>query len=96
MREKLGDSPGERDLLRRERTALNLKIAALREAHHDAQLHQDNEVLRRMVERLNEEMKEFRPLLAKRKRRAKAGGLMGELAKAALARCFVDPESDLT
>ena len=92
LREKLTVLSGEREALRRERTELNLKIAALRDANHDAQLEQDNEVLRRMVERLNEEMKEFRPLIAKKKRREEAGGVVGELAKAALARCFVDPE----
>ena len=83
----------ERDALRRERTELQLKVAALRDAHDDTQLQQDNEVLRRMVERLNEELKEAQPEIAKRRRRAASGGLAGSLARAVVARVFVpDPD----
>ena len=93
VRERLQEVAAERDGLKRETTELRLTIAALREVHAGEQLEQDNEVLRRMVERLNEELKELRPAGAKRKRRTDAGGLIGEMAKAALARCFVpDPE----
>ena len=93
FRERIESLTAEREFLRRERTELQLKVAALRDAHDDTQLQQDNEVLRRMVERLNEELKEAQPEIARRKRRAVPGGLVGGLAKAALARCFVpDPD----
>jgi len=93
FREKIEGLTAEREILKRERTDLQLKVAALRDAHDDTQLQQDNEVLRRMVERLNEELKEAQPELAKRKRRIAPGGVVGGLARAALARCFVpDPD----
>jgi chromosome segregation ATPase len=91
--EKIESLTTERESLKRERTELQLKVAALRDAHDDTQLQQDNEVLRRMVERLNEELKEALPDIAKRKRRTAPGGVVGGLARAALARCFVpDPD----
>jgi len=91
--EKIDDLIAEREALKRERTELQLKVAALRDAHEGTQLQQDNEVLRRMVERLNDELKEAQPEIAKRKRRAASGGVVGEIARAALARCFVpDPD----
>jgi hypothetical protein len=83
----------EGEALKRERTDLQLKVAALRDAHDQTQLQQDNEVLRKMVERLNEQLKEAQPDLAKRKRRAAPGGVVGGIAKAALARVMVsDPD----
>lgn len=88
FREKIEALTTEREALLRERTDLQLKIAALRDAHDDTQLQQDNEVLRRMVERLNEELKEVQPELARRKRNAAPGGV-GGIARAALSRCFV-------
>ena len=92
FKEKIDSLTAEREGLKRERTELQLKVAALRDAHEDSQLQQDNEVLRRMVERLNEELKEIQPDLAKRKRRAASGGVMGDLARGALSRCFVPPD----
>ena len=92
LHEKIDTLTGERETLRRERTELQLKVAALNDAHDDIQLQQDNEVLRRMVERLNEELKEAQPEIARRKRRDAPGGVVGGIARAALARCLVpDP-----
>jgi hypothetical protein len=73
---------------------LQLKVAALRDAHDDTQLQQDNEVLRRMVERLNEELKQALPDSAKRKRREAPGGVVGGLARAVASRVFV-PDGDV-
>ncbi|MGA3171452.1 MAG: hypothetical protein ABSE62_10605 [Chthoniobacteraceae bacterium] len=87
--EKVEGLTTERDGLRRERTELQLKVAALRDAHDDTQLQQDNEVLRRMVERLNEELKQAQPEIARRKRKEASGGMVAGLAKAAIARCLV-------
>ena len=93
FREKIEGLTAEREALKHERTELQLKVAALRDAHDGTQLQQDNEVLRRMVERLNEELKEAQPESAKRKRRTAPGGVVGGIARAALARCFVpDPD----
>ncbi len=89
FREKIESLTSEREALKRERTELQLRVAALRDAHDDTQLQQDNEVLRRMVERLNEELKEAQPDLAKRKRRVAPGGVVGGIARAAIARCFI-------
>jgi chromosome segregation ATPase len=94
LREKIDSLVVEREALKRERTELQLKVAALRDAHDDLQLQQDNELLRRMIERLNEELREAQPELAKRKRREAPGGVVGGLARAALARCFV-PDGDV-
>ncbi len=93
-RERIETLTADREALKRERTELQLRVAALRDAHDDTQLQQDNEVLRRMVERLNEELKEIQPDMAKRKRRAAPGGGVGGIARAALARCFV-PDGDV-
>jgi chromosome segregation ATPase len=93
MREKIESLTAEREGLKRERTDLQLKVAALRDAHDDTQLQQDNEVLRRMVERLNEQLKEAQPEIAKRKRREASGGVVGGLARAVASRVFVsDPD----
>jgi len=94
LAERIESLASERESLKRERTELQLKVAALRDAHDDTQLQQDNEVLRRMVERLNEELKDLQPEIAKRKRRAAPGGVVGGLARAAMARCFV-PDADV-
>jgi chromosome segregation ATPase len=94
FREKIDSLTAEREGLKRERTELQLKVAALRDAHDDIQLQQDNELLRRMIERLNEELKEAQPDIAKRKRREAPGGLVGGIARAAIARCFV-PDADV-
>ena len=94
FREKIDSLTAERESLKRERTELQLKVAALRDAHDDVQLQQDNEVLRRMIERLNEELKEAQPDTAKRKRREAPGGVVGGIARAAIARCFV-PDPDI-
>jgi chromosome segregation ATPase len=94
FREKIDELTAERESLKRERTELQLRVAALRDAHEDTQLQQDNEVLRRMVERLNEELKQAQPENAKRKRREAPGGVVGGLARAVANRVFV-PESDV-
>jgi chromosome segregation ATPase len=94
LREKVDLLTIERESLKKERTDLQLKIAALRDAHDDSQLQQDNELLRRMVERLSEELKEAQPDLTKRRRREGAGGLVGGLARAVAARVFV-PDADV-
>ncbi len=70
-----------------------MKVAALRDAHDDTQLQQDNEILRRMVERLNEELKEAQPQIARHRRKTAPGGVMGNIARAVAARCLVpDPD----
>jgi chromosome segregation ATPase len=95
FREKIDTLMAERDSLRHQRTDLQLKVAALRDAHDDTQLQQDNEILRRMVERLNEELKEADPEHARRsKRHARAGGIVGNLARSIAARCIV-PDADV-
>jgi hypothetical protein len=72
---------------------LQLKVAALRDAHDDTQLEQDNEVLRRMVERLNEELKEAQPEISRRRHRDASGGVVGGIARAVASRVFVpDPD----
>jgi chromosome segregation ATPase len=91
--EKIEELTAEREALKRERTELQLRVAALRDAHDDTQLQQDNEILRRMVERLNEELKGVHPDVAKRKRREASGGV-GGLARAVAARYFV-PDTDV-
>jgi chromosome segregation ATPase len=94
FREKIDSLTAEREALKHERTELQLKVAALRDAHDDIQLQQDNELLRRMIERLNDELKELQPGTAKRKRREVPGGVVGGIARAAIARCFV-PDPDI-
>jgi chromosome segregation ATPase len=94
FREKANELTLERDALKRERTDLQLKVAALRDAHDDTQLQQDNEVLRRMVERLNEALKEARPEITKRRLRDSSGGVVGGLARAVASRVFV-PDPDI-
>ena len=93
LREKIDALCIERDTIKRERTELQLMIAAMRDAHDDSQLQQDNEVLRRMVERLNEELKLAQPEIAAKRKRAASGGVVREIARAAISRCFVpDPD----
>ncbi len=94
LHEKIAALSEERDALRKERTDLQLKVAQLRDAHDDSQLQQDNEILRRMVERLNEELKEVQPQLSKQRRKAAPGGIMGNLARAVASRCLV-PDADV-
>jgi chromosome segregation ATPase len=94
QREKINEITLERDALKRERTDLQLKVAALRDAHDNTQLEQDNEVLRRMVERLNEELKEAHPEIARRRHREASGGVVGGLARAVASRVFV-PNADV-
>ncbi len=89
LHEKIESLTEEREALKRERTELQLKVAALRDAHDDTQLQQDNEILRRMVERLNEELKEAQPQISKHRRKAAPGGMMGTFARAVAARCLV-------
>jgi len=92
-REKIENLLAEREILKRERTDLQLKVAALRDAHDNTQLEQDNEILRRMVERLNEELKEAQPQSARHKRKAATGCMVGNIARAVAARCLVpDPD----
>ena len=94
LREKIEELTAEREALKHERTELQLRVAALRDAHDDSQLQQDNEVLRRMVERLNEQLKQAQPDSSKRKRRDIPGGVVGGLARAVASRVFVpDPEA---
>ncbi len=95
LREKIDALTIEREALKRERTDLQLKVAALRDAHDDTQLEQDNEVLRRMIDRLNEELREARPEITKRKRDAAGGGIVGGIARAVAARVFV-PDADVS
>jgi len=93
LREKIDVLTTERESLKRERTELQLKVAALRDVHDHTQLEQDNEVLRRMVERLNEELKEAQPEITKRRLRDASGGVVGGLARAVASRVFVsDPD----
>jgi len=93
FREKVDALTEEREALKRERTELQLKVAALRDAHDDTQLQQDNEVLRRMVERLNEELRDAQPEISRKKRRDATGGVVGGLARAVASRVFVpDPD----
>jgi chromosome segregation ATPase len=93
-RDKINDLTIEREALKRERTELQLKVAALRDAHDNTQLEQDNEVLRRMVERLNEELKEAQPEIARRRHRDNSGSVVGGLARAVASRVFV-PDADV-
>src|SRR5205823_13336882 len=94
MREKLDSFHTEREGLKKERMELNLKLAAMRDAHSDSQLREDNETLRRLVERLNEELKERGP--APRKHRKKNGARrnrLAELLRGLFQRCFIsDPD----
>lgn len=60
-REKLGRVTQERDALHKQSVELELKLAATREAVSGTQLQQDNEILRALVERLNQEIKELSP-----------------------------------
>jgi chromosome segregation ATPase len=94
LHEKIASLTDERDGLRKERMELLLKVAALRDAHEDTQLQQDNEILRRMVERLTEEIKEAQPQIARHRRKASTGGMMGNIARAVAQRCFV-PDADM-
>jgi len=94
LHEKIASLTEEREALKRERTDLQLKVAALRDAHDDTQLQQDNEILRRMVERLNEELKEAQPQIARHRRKAAPGGVVGNIARAVAARCLV-PDADV-
>jgi predicted nuclease with TOPRIM domain len=92
LREKLDATHKERETLKKEKVALNLKLAAARDSHSSSQLQEDNEVLRRLVERLNEELKE-RPAPAKRRRQTETSGRMGEMMRGLWQRCFVsDPD----
>jgi chromosome segregation ATPase len=91
FRERIEALSEERESLKRDRTELQLKVAALRDAHDNSQLEQDNEVLRRMVERLNEELKQLQPEGVRRKKGSTA--MLGDIARAAVSRCFVpDPD----
>lgn len=91
-REKMESTQAERDALRTEARELKLQLAALRDSHSDAALAQDNEVLRRLVERLNEELKERGPGPAKN-RKGEPASRVGEVARALWARCIVsDPD----
>jgi len=94
LHEKIESLTEEREVLKRERTELQLKVAALRDAHDDTQLQQDNEILRRMVERLNEQLKEAQPEIARHRRKTAPGGMMGSIARAVAARCLV-PDADV-
>jgi chromosome segregation ATPase len=94
LHEKIAALTEERDTLRKERKELHLKVAALRDAHEDTQLQQDNEILRRMVERLNEELKEVQPQNARHRRKAATGGVLSGLARAVAQRCLV-PDADV-
>jgi chromosome segregation ATPase len=92
-KEKIESLTTEREALKKERTDLQLRIAALRDAHDDHQLQQDNEMLRRMVERLNEQIKGGAPEGGGRKRSEGGGGVVGGLARAVVSRVFVpDPD----
>lgn len=91
-REKMDALETERNTLRSESRELKLQLAALRDSHSDGQLAQDNEVLRRLVERLNEELKERGP--APRKgRKGEPASRVAEAARSLWARCMVsDPD----
>jgi chromosome segregation ATPase len=94
LKEKIDSLTAEREALKKERKELQLTVAALRDAHDDIQLQQDNEVLRRMVERLNEELKEAQPEIARRKKREGSGGVIGGIARNALSRIMI-PDPDI-
>ena len=93
-REKLHIAAMERDLLRRETVELQLKLSALRDSASQTELVQDNELLRGIIERLQEELKD-RP--APRRRRGKKESStksMSAAMRAVWARCFIsDPDT---
>ncbi len=77
-RQKLEESERQRSALRDRSVDLELKLAAAREAFSESQLAQDNEILRKLVERINEELKERSP--APKKTGANPQGIMGSVA----------------
>lgn len=86
--QKLEASERQCSALRDRGVELELKLAATREASSESQLAQDNEVLRRLVERINEELKERSPAPAKS--RASLHGLTSSIA--ALSRSLAGRE----
>ena len=93
MRENLDSFHTEREALKKERMELNLKLAAMRDAHSDSQLREDNEMLRRLVERLNEELKERGPTPKKRHKKRAQRSRLSEMLRGLFQRCFIsDPD----
>ncbi len=76
--QKLEVSERQRSALRDRSVELELKLAATREAFSESQLAQDNEILRRLVERINEELKERSP--APKNAGANPHGILGSVA----------------
>ena len=93
-REKLHRAIDERDTLRRTAVDLSLKLSALRDAANEFRLQQENEALRGIIERQNDELKE-RPAPAKRRRhRREVSSRVGDAMRAVWARCFIsDPDA---
>jgi chromosomal replication initiation ATPase DnaA len=93
VRRDLATERAERDALRKEKIELELKLAAAREALEGNKLHEDNEVLRALVERLNEELRELGANRRVRPRQSSSiSGSIGDLKRWVVARAFV-PES---
>ncbi len=57
IRGELASAQAERELLRKQKTEAELKLAASRDALDDHRLQEENDVLKALVDRLNEEMK---------------------------------------
>jgi chromosome segregation ATPase len=57
LREKFRDADRDRAILTEENLNIRLQLAATREALGDAQLHQENELLRGVIERTNEQIR---------------------------------------
>ncbi|MEA3187433.1 MAG: hypothetical protein QOD99_1263 [Chthoniobacter sp.] len=92
-REKHLLATGERDTLRREAVDLRLKLSALRVETSECDLRRDNEVLRGIIERLNEELKDRPAPRKSRRNRDQRRSRVSDLARAVWARCFIsDPE----
>lgn len=77
LNQKLEVSERQRGALRDRSVELELKLAATREALSESQLAQDNEILRRLVERINEELKERSP--AQKKAPVNPHGILGSI-----------------
>lgn len=83
----------ECEVLRKEKIEVELKHAAVREALEGDQLHEDNQVLRDLVERLNEELRERGGPQRRRPRQSSAiSSSVSDLKRWIVSRAFV-PES---
>jgi DNA repair exonuclease SbcCD ATPase subunit len=90
LRRDLATERAERGALRKEKIELELKLAAAREALEGNKLQEDNEVLRALVERLNEELRELGANRRVRPRQSSSiSGSMGELKRWVVSRAFI-------